>query len=294
MSFAAYVAVARGPFLLLPITLVAVGTGAAAYLGMHDWMRAGLALLGMLGVHVAVDAFNEASDYRRGIDLNTRRTPFSGGSGTLPAGKLSYRQAFAMGLIGGAVGIAVGIYFLTVVGTILIPILAVGALAVFAYTTLLARSYVGEFFAGLGLGAFPVIGTTLVQTGGYEAVSIAASIPAFFMTFNLLLLNEFPDEEADRAGGRRNLVLLLGRQKAAWVYALCAFAVPVTLIAAVYHHHLPTWALIAIAPSLLFLGKPLRWALTAAQDPVPIPALGSNVIWNLSTNSVLAIALFLA
>jgi 1,4-dihydroxy-2-naphthoate octaprenyltransferase len=37
------------------------------------------------------------------------------------------------------------------------------------------------------------------------------------MTFDLLLLNELPDEEADRAGGRRNLVLILGRRAAALV-----------------------------------------------------------------------------
>ena len=32
--------------------------------------------------------------------------------------------------------------------------------------------------------------------------ALAAGVPAFLMTFNLLFLNEFPDEEADRAGGR--------------------------------------------------------------------------------------------
>jgi 1,4-dihydroxy-2-naphthoate octaprenyltransferase len=193
MSIAPYAGVARAPFLLLPVTLVAVGTSAAAYVGQVNWLHAGLALLGMLGVHVAVNALNEASDFKRGIDLKTQRTPFSGGSGTLPAGLLGPKQAVAAGLIGGAIGVAVGIYFLTIYGWKLVPILVIGAIAVFAYTDFLARSYVGEVFAGLGLGALPVIGTTLVQTGNYEPVAIAASIPAFFMTFNLLLLNEFPD-----------------------------------------------------------------------------------------------------
>ncbi|UCC49021.1 MAG: hypothetical protein JSV41_02255, partial [Gemmatimonadota bacterium] len=105
-SFAAYAGVARAPFLLLSVTLVAAGTGAAAYLGMHDWAAAGLALLGLLGAHVAVNALNEASDYRTGIDLKTVRTPFSGGSGTLPAGRLSYRAAVATGLTGGGVAVA--------------------------------------------------------------------------------------------------------------------------------------------------------------------------------------------
>ncbi len=292
MGVAPYAGVARAPFLLLPITLVAAGTGAATYLGLHDWARAGLALFGLLGLHIAVNALNEASDYKSGIDLKTQRTPFSGGSGTLPAGLLSYRKAMATGLVGGAIGVAVGIYFLVLLGWILVPIFALGALAVFAYSEFLARSYVGELFAGLGLGSLPVLGTAVVQTGSYDAVAIAASIPAFFMTFNLLLLNEFPDEDADRGGGRRNLVLLLGRNKAATLYALCAMLVPVSLVASVGLAHLPTLALAAIVPSLIFLAKPLAWAFKSPQGPVPLPALGANVIWNLTTNAVLAVTLF--
>ncbi len=292
MSLSAYAGVARAPFLLLPVTLVIAGTGAAAYLGLADWFRAGLALVGMLGVHIAVNALNEASDYRTGIDLRTQRTPFSGGSGTLPAGQLSHGKAVATGLLGGAVGVVIGIYFLTVVGWALVPILAVGAVAVFAYTDVLARNFVGEIFAGLGLGALPIVGTALVQTGSYEPVAIAASLPAFFMTFNLLLLNEFPDEQADREGGRRNLVILLGRRKAARLYALFGALVPVSIILGVVMNFLPALTLVAVLPSLL-LAKPVQWALQSAEDTVPIPALGSNVIWNLSTNALLGVMLVL-
>ena len=293
MGIAAYAAVARAPFLLLPITLVAVGTGAAIYLGMQDWGHAGLALLGLLGVHVAVNALNEASDFRSGIDSNTERTPFSGGSGTLPAGLLSYRKAVAIGLSGGAVGVTVGVYFLTVVGISLIPILAIGALAAFGYSGILARVYVGEFFAGLGLGALPVVATTLVQTGSYESVAIAASLPAFFMTLNLLLLNEFPDEEADRTGGRRNLVIMLGRKSAAMLYVAFALLAPLSLIAGVALDYLPPLTLAARAPTLLLVPA-FRWVFTGPEDPVPIPDLGSNVIWNMSTNVILAVALALS
>ena len=95
-------AVARAPFLLLPATLVAAGAGAAAYEGAADGWRTLAALVGLLGLHVAVNAFNEVSDYRRGIDLETRRTPFSGGSGTLPAGLLSPRAATMAGELSAA------------------------------------------------------------------------------------------------------------------------------------------------------------------------------------------------
>ena len=44
-----------------------------------------LALAGGLLAHISVNALNEYLDFTSGLDLTTLRTPFSGGSGTLPA-----------------------------------------------------------------------------------------------------------------------------------------------------------------------------------------------------------------
>jgi 1,4-dihydroxy-2-naphthoate octaprenyltransferase len=113
------------------------------------------------------------------------------------------------------------------------------------------------------------------------------------MTFNLLFLNEFPDEDADRAGGRRNLVLIFGRRSAALIYSAVALATPASIIVAVAIGVFPPVALIGALPSLLLAG-PLKWAFTRPDEPVPIPAMGANVIWNLATNTVLAVALLFA
>jgi 1,4-dihydroxy-2-naphthoate octaprenyltransferase len=271
---------------------VAAGTAAAAYRDAFDALAAALAMVGLVALHAAVDAFNEASDFRTGIDFNTERTPFSGGSGTLPGGLLSYRAAVGVGIVGSLIGLAVGIWILTVVGWKLVPLMVVGAVAVLGYTDLLARAYIGEFFAGLGLGLLPVMGTYLVQTGTVDTLAVAAALPAFFMTFNLLLLNEFPDEHADRKGGRRNLVLLLGRRAAARVYVAAVLAVPVSLALCVVLGYLPPTCLLALLPSLLLV-PPLRWALSRPEQAVPHAALGVNVVWILLTNLVLAGSLLL-
>ncbi|MCK5375996.1 MAG: prenyltransferase [Acidobacteria bacterium] len=292
-SLKAYAGVARAPFLLLPPTLVASGAAAAAWDGSFSWSRTLLALVGMVALHMAVNILNEWGDLRTGIDLATERTPFSGGSGTLPAGGLSPRAALVFGLACAGVGLAIGVWFLTIVGWILLPIVLAGAVCVLAYTEVLARLGIGEVAAGLGLGAGPVVGTALVQNGTWSSAAVAASIPAFLMTFNLLLLNEFPDEAADREGGRRNLVILLGRKAAARVYALATLGVPVSIIAAVLTGVLPGPCLAAVLPSLLLV-KPLSWAVGDMDSPVPIPALGANVAWNLATNTVIALALIAA
>jgi 1,4-dihydroxy-2-naphthoate octaprenyltransferase len=289
----AYFGVARAPFLVLPFTLVAAGAAAGLYEGGFRWPRTLVALVGLVALHASVNALNEYSDMRRGIDLQTERTPFSGGSGTLPAGLIPPRAALVFGLGAAGVGLVTGLVLLRAVGWPLVPFLALGAVSVLAYSDLFARMGVGELFAGLGLGLLPVAGTALVQDGRLGAAAIAAGVPAFFMTFNLLLLNEFPDERADRAGGRRNLVLLLGRRAAALVYSAAALAVPLSLVVSWMAGWLPAIALAAAAPSLLLIG-PLRWAFARPDEPVPIPALGSNVAWNLATNTVLAVALVIA
>jgi len=288
-----FASVARAPFLLLPPTLVASGAAAAAWNGAFSWAHTVMALIGLVALHMAVNTLNEWSDMRTGIDLETERTPFSGGSGTLPSGSMDSRTALAFGLLCAAVGLAVGLWFVPRIGTALIPIMALGAVCVLAYTDALARIGIGEIAAGFGLGAGPVVGTALVQDGSWSRAAIAASIPAFLMTFNLLLLNEFPDEEADQQGGRKNLVILLGRRPAARVYAAAAVLTPISIALGVALDWLPALALAGTLPSLLLV-KPIQWSMANAMEPVPIPALGANVAWNLATNTLVAVGIIAA
>jgi 1,4-dihydroxy-2-naphthoate octaprenyltransferase len=289
----AFAGVARAPFLLLPPTLVASGAAAAAWNGHFSWTRTLLALVGLVVLHMAVNILNEWSDMRTGIDLKTERTPFSGGSGTLPAGGMTTGGALVFGLVCSAIGLAIGLWFLTQVGWVLVPIVIAGALSVLAYTDFLARIGIGELAAGFGLGAGPVIGTALVQDGSWSTAAAWVAAPAFFMTFNLLLLNEFPDEKPDREGGRRNLVLIFGRKPAAMIYAAAALATPATIILGVALGALPTWVLLGVLPSLL-LAKPLAWSFGDTSHNPPIPAMGANVVWNLATNSLLAVGFVVA
>ena len=156
-----------------------------------------------------------------------------------------------------------------------------------------SRAGSGELFAGLGLGPLPVVGTALVQRGTIGPAAWAAGVPAFLMTFNLLLLNEFPDEKADRAGGRRNLVLVFGRRGAALIYIAAAVATPVAIVVAVLARWLPPLALLGALP-FWFAIPAVRWAASRSHEAVPIHALTGNVIWNLATNSMLAVGLGLA
>jgi 1,4-dihydroxy-2-naphthoate octaprenyltransferase len=132
-----YLSVSRANFLALPIALIALGAAAASLTGRIDPVRTVLALIGLVSLHVAVNAINEYSDYRRGIDEETEETPFSGGSGTLPAGDLEPRLVLHLSLLAIGVGATIWAYLLYVVGIALVPIVLLGGVTVVGYTDLL-------------------------------------------------------------------------------------------------------------------------------------------------------------
>jgi 1,4-dihydroxy-2-naphthoate octaprenyltransferase len=283
----AYLDVARTNFLALPVALVFLGVAAAVRDGYFDMVRSGLMLFGLISLHVAVNVINEYSDYRRGIDEETEKTPFSGGSGALPEGELEPPSALRLGVVAVAVGTVIFAYLVYHVGFALVPIVVVGVAIVIGYTDVLARIGLGEMAAGLGLGFLPVIATALVQEGTIGATAYAAGIPAFLLTFNLLLLNEFPDEVPDRRGGRTNLIHLLGRPTAARLYVLAGAAVPIMIVGFVATGVFAPLALVGVVPSV-FLYRPTSWAVSYPADDVPVEALRDNVIWVLFTVFLLA------
>ena len=79
----------RPAFLILSVILVSIGTSVAWYEGAFHLWHFLIALLGMLLVHVACNILNDYFDFESGLDLQTEKTPFSGGSGILPEGRLN-------------------------------------------------------------------------------------------------------------------------------------------------------------------------------------------------------------
>ena len=51
-----------------------------------------------------------------------------------------------------------------------------------------------------------------------------ALLPLGFMMFSMITINEIPDETDDRAGGKRNLVVIFGKKTAVWLYSISMIA----------------------------------------------------------------------
>ena len=284
----------RLPFLILTPACVALGAASAHYAG--DPIQLGhfaLALLGGVLAHVAVNALNEYEDYRSGLDLRTERTPFSGGSGTLPAAPERLHYALVTALVSAALVLAIGLYFTWLRGRDILPLGLLGLVVILAYTRWLTRSVLLCLIApGLGFGTLMVLGTQFALTGQYTLTALAASFVPFFLVSNLLLINQFPDVEADRSVGRRHLLVVAGPRVAAWVYAAFLAATYATVIAGWYTGLFPVLALIALATVPLAVSTAIGALRHGTDIPALIPHLGRNVLICIATPMLLATGLF--
>lgn len=283
----------RPHFLLLVPVSVLVGVSVAVYEAypINAWHLV-LAFLGALLSHISVNVLNDYFDYKSGIDLKTIRTPFSGGSGMLPGGLLRPRSVYIFGVACIVAVILIGGYFTYIHGWAILPLGFLGVVTVYFYTTHFTKSPVLCAIApGLGFGPLMVMGTYFALTGTYSlAAGLASLIPGFLVS-NLLLLNQFPDVEADASANRRHLPITIGRRRSSWVYAALILATYLTLVISVALRILPAYALFAL------LTIPLGWVTIKGVQRYYdvmghlVPFMGRNVLVTLILPVLMAIGL---
>jgi 1,4-dihydroxy-2-naphthoate polyprenyltransferase len=275
----------RVPFLVLTPACVFLGLGSAVWsTGTYNPLYSILALVGALAAHISVNALNEYFDFKSGLDLKTTRTPFSGGSGTLPAHPEKYQVASIIGWVTLAVVALIGVYFLTIWGWGLLPLGLIGILVISAYTVWLTRAPLLCLVApGLGFGTLMVLGTHYVLTGAYSWSGFFASLVPFFLVSNLLLLNQFPDVEPDASIGRMHYPILLGRKRSAVIYGAFLLLTYISIVVGVVAGILPPFTLLGLLTIFIAIPTAMNVYRNAETLPLLIPAMGMNVILNLLT-----------
>ncbi len=282
--------------MILSVVLAFLGVSVAWwYDGAFHFGYAVLAFVGLLLTHISVDTLNDYFDYRSGIDLETPKTPFSGGSGILPAGLLEPRQVFWFGLVSFLLAVPIGVYFVIVLdrGWLLLPLLLVAAVCIFLYTPFILKTRWPEWAAGLGLGVLPVLGTYFVQTSAYTLPAVIAAVPSGILVHNLLFLNEFPDVEADRKAGRKTLPITMGKARAGMVYSALTVAVYLWVIGGVVAGQMPAFSLIALL-TFPFAIKAIKGVLKPQEMDRLAPAQANNVLVVLLTQLLLGIGYILS
>jgi len=291
----AVVRASRPNFLILAPLCAGLGVALAWHQGdppaLLDTL---LVLIGALLAHAAVNLLNEYEDFASGLDLITRRTPFSGGSGALPDVPSAARQVLlaAFGTLG--LVVAIGLYFLWLRGLPMLVIGAAGVVLVLTYTRWITRSPLICLLApGLGFGPVMILGSLIALDARLDATALAVSAIGLLLVSELLLINQIPDADADRKVGRRHLVITLGQPAAARLVGLLLLGSYGILGATIWIGWLPAWTALALAPlpAAIWVSIKLPGALT---NPGQLNTLlGINVAVLLATLALLICGLSL-
>lgn len=285
--------VIRIRFLLASV--IAVSTGLAIswwHTSQIDILHAIMTLGGVMALHASVDLLNDYSDYKRGIDTQTQRTKMSGGTGVLPEGLLQPNQVYRAGIAFLIIGALIGSYFVIVDGIIIGILLTFAVLSIYFYSTKIVDSGLAEIFVAIK-GTVIVLGTYFIQTSEITTTPIMGGIFVGILSSLVLFITSFPDHDADKSKGRKTLVIVLGKQKAAsmfWIFPIIAYFV---LFFGVFNEIFPIYSLIAISaiPLIIKSGMSLRKNFDNIQGLVP--AMSSTITFSRVTGALFVIGFIL-
>ncbi len=150
--------------------------------------------------------------------------PYSGGSRSIELGLISEKALFRVAMVSLLIASGLGLALTIISGPWVLVFGVFGALSSYFYTApplrLAARRGLGELLIGLNFGPLVTAGTVYALTGSMSLVDFLVGIPIGLLTTAILWINQFPDEDSDRATGKINLVVMLGKQRARWGYLL--------------------------------------------------------------------------
>ena len=246
---------ARLPFLILSPVCVFLGLACALASGLSvDYGRFALILLAAVSAHVSINTLNEYQDFKSGLDFLTRRTPFSGGSGALVAQPQLAAQVFLASAVALFITLLVGGYFIWLHGLPVALVGTAGVILILGYTTHINRlPWLCLLSPGLGFGILMVNGSHYLLSGEFSLMAGLASLQPFFLVNNLLLLNQYPDLEADKKCGRRHFPIVYGIRVSNLVYAAFLLATCLVVAIGIGTALLPRLTIIALPPMLLSL-----------------------------------------
>ncbi len=257
----------RVPFLavgVLPLILGFVSALREGYKGSAElYLLSSFAVILILLMTYTLAEWNDLAGDR----LNQKISPYSGGSRVLVEGVLPARVSLILGygclIMAVITGLYLYLHFQTGSWT-----LALGGTGIFFGYTYSARPLwwasrgVGEVLIGFCYGWLPIATGFYLFTGFFNHSVFLLSIPVGLSIFNVILINEFNDEEADRAVGKRTLVVRFGKEKMCDFYLGVSILVGLTFIKLMLisgQMSLVLWVLSAIPVLLLLWNILLMW-----------------------------------
>ncbi len=179
-----------------------------------------LATFGLLVAHAAVNIFNDYFDARSGLDYKTRRTPFSGGSGAAPEGLLTVSEVFLAGNYLLTHPDSDRFIFCTEIWLDAFTAFGAGRYSDNLLYPFHPENGVPRVVGRPGAGDSAGDGRLFCSYRRIFSEFLHRFHAFFFLVHNLLLLNEFPDAQADVTVGRQDAADYCRKEKKRLIFSL--------------------------------------------------------------------------
>jgi 1,4-dihydroxy-2-naphthoate octaprenyltransferase len=294
----AWFKLARPPFHIVGILPFLLGTWLAWDLtGYFNPLIFGLGSAAIICIMMSTYFAGEYWDVEENtIAYKEHNSKFAGGSRVIQQGVLDknialYSSIFSL-IIAAVLGIILIAWFH--VGFLAIPLGFIGMMAGFFYSTKPIRwvgTGIGELWIAFCYGWLPVAIGFYLQTGAFNLLINLITIPIGLTIFNVILLNEYPDYHADMTSGKLNMVVRMGKQKAAYLYSIIAILSWISALLTIAYG-VPFFLIVVYIPILLlssFIVLKMMKNLWK-QTPYLETLLGMNLIVNIGTTTAFIIA----
>jgi 1,4-dihydroxy-2-naphthoate octaprenyltransferase len=256
--------------------------------GYIDIGYAVLTYVGIMCLHISVDLLNDYSDFKRGIDTNTKRTKFSGGTGVIPENLISSRLVYCAGIIFLIVGGLIGLYFVTIKGIIILVLLVFAIISIYFYSTNIVNAGLGELFVAIK-GCMIVLGSYYIQSDSIELTSAYVGIIIGLLSSVVLLVTSFPDYNADKKSGRQTLVIVIGKENSIKLLAIIIGVTYAMIIGGSIFNVLPIFSIIAIS-SVPFAVKAVRKLRRFHDTGELVSSMANSIIYSRVCGILLAVS----
>ena len=258
-----YIKALRAPFLAGSLIPVIIGA-AYGFIDKHFSLLLFLiTALGVAALHLAANLLNDYYDAKGSDPINVRLTPFSGGSRGIQDRQVAPWCVLSIAVFFYVLSLSAAIWLVFLGRPLVLAIGLLGVAAGWAYSArplqLMSRGW-GEICIFFAFGPFITLGAYYVMSGSLSWSAFALGFPQGFFIAAVIWINQFPDYEADRDAGKKNLVVRLGPKLSRYPYCvimLAAFIAVIFLIGIVGLTYLTMLSFIAFP--LAFKAMKILW-----------------------------------
>ena len=238
-----------------------------------------------------VDLLNDYWDFKKGIDSVTKRTKFSGGYWCFARKSAEAKKSLRCGIIFLLFGLSTGSYFVLVRGIPVAIILGFAAFAIYFYSISIINIGLGEVFVAIK-GTLIVIGTFYVQTGLIMPSSVYVGIIVGILSFTVLFINSFPDYSADLSKGRRTLVILLGKKRAARTFSVLVLITYVLIIIGIFFGYTKITSIICLTSAIFALKAITQLNKNYRKEDKLEPGMSATIMYSRIVGFTMALSMF--